>query len=357
MALELSARYDQISPKSYEHPADRAATAALRSIPLMDTVIKRLVGIGHERRLRQVLIGNAVQVSDQQVPMLWARHCQAASVLDIARTPELFITQTPLANALTVGAKRPMVIIYSGLVKDYPNDEVDVVLAHEIGHVLSEHNYYQTALWFLTLLIASTSGLGGAFAGVPLRAIYLVLLEWSRAAELSADRASALVVGDPLATCKMLMRMAGGAVDGMSLDAFLAQAARYADEEDVLARWSRAWVEAYLSHPFAVKRTRELMNWVSDGSYDRIRGGAYIRRGQEPAATAEFQGAVAHYRERFVRVLSTATGGLERALRQLEDWLRPGGRGSEAGGGASDDGLDDEDGFDETADFPDGSES
>ena len=116
-----------------------------------------------------------------------------------------------------------------------------------------------------------------------MKAIYLVLLEWARAAELSADRASALVVGDPLITCQMLMRTAGGALEGMSLDAFLAQAARYAEEDDVLSRWSRAWVEASLRHPFAVKRTRELMSWVDDGSFDLVRSGTYTRRG--PGAT------------------------------------------------------------------------
>lgn len=145
MSMQESIRYEQISPKAYEHPADRAATAALRSIPLMDKVLKRLVDIGHERRLRQVLVGNAVEISDRQVPALWARYCQAASALDIEPTPALFVTQTPLANALTVGAKRPMVIVFSGLVSSYTPGEVDAVLAHELGHVLSEHYYYQTA--------------------------------------------------------------------------------------------------------------------------------------------------------------------------------------------------------------------
>jgi Zn-dependent protease with chaperone function len=341
MSLQESLRYEDISPKSYEHPADRAATAALRSIPLMDKVVKRLVDIGHERRLRQVLIGNAVQISDTQVPLLWARYVQSASVLDLARVPELFVTQTPLANALTIGAKRPMVIVFSGLVGEYTSSEVDAVLAHELGHVLSEHYYYQTALQFLSLLIMSSGG-APALAGLPLRAIYLVLLEWSRAAELSSDRASALVVGDPQVTCQMLMRIAGGALEGMSLDAFLVQAARYADEEDVLARWSRAWVEAQLRHPFAVKRTRELMSWVGDGSYDRLRGGTYIRRGQEPPVTAEVQGAIAHYRERFFKILGVASGGVERALRQLEDWLRP--RSDGSGRDRSGDGEGDDDG-------------
>jgi Zn-dependent protease with chaperone function len=334
MSLQETLRYEGLSPKSYEHPADRAATAALRSIPLMDKVLKRLVGFGHERRLRQVLIGNAVQVSDQQVPQLWARHRWAASVLDIETVPELFVTQTPLANALTVGAKRPMVIIFSGLASDYSSSEVDAVLAHEMGHVLSEHYYYQTALQFLSMIVMSSSSAAGALAGLPLKAIYLVLLEWARAAELSSDRASALVVGDPLITCQMLMRIAGGALEGMSLDAFLAQAARYGEEDDVFARWSRAWVEASLRHPFAVKRARELTAWVDDGSYGRVRSGAYIRRGQEPPVTAEMQRAIVHYRERFFRILDVASGGVDRALRQLEDWLRPrpGGRG-EAGDG------------------------
>ena len=338
MSLQEAARYEGISPKAFQHPADRAATAALRSVPLMERVVKLLVDIGHERRLRQLLTGNAVQVSDRQVPGLWARHVQAASVLDVPFVPELFVTQTPLANGLTVGAKKPMVVLFSGLVKDYESGEVGAVVGHEMGHVLAEHNYYQTALQLLALLLG-TANQFGPVAGVPMRAVYLVLLEWSRAAELSSDRASALVVGDPLVTCRMLMRMAGGAIDGMDLDAFLAQAARYEEEDDLFARWSRAWAEAYMTHPFAVRRARELTAWVADGSYDRVRSGNYVRRGQEPPASAEMEGAIAHYRERFAHILDVTAGGVDKALRQLEDWLRPRRRrGDEDGGGAGGEG-------------------
>src|ERR1700677_4797541 len=166
MSLQESLRFEQISPKSYEHPTDRAATAAIGSIPLLDKVIKRLVTARYERLVRQVYTGNAVQISDKQVPQLWARYCWAASVLDIAQVPDLFITQTPSANAMTIGARRPMVIVYSGLVSDFSSSEIDVVLAHELGHVLSEHYYYQTALVLLSNLILTRSGLGGALAGL-----------------------------------------------------------------------------------------------------------------------------------------------------------------------------------------------
>jgi hypothetical protein len=62
MAIELAHRFEQISAKAYEHPADRAATSALHSVPLLDKVIKRLSDLGHERRLRQMVMGNAVRL-------------------------------------------------------------------------------------------------------------------------------------------------------------------------------------------------------------------------------------------------------------------------------------------------------
>ncbi len=189
-------RYEQLSAKAYEHPADRAATSALHAIPLMDKVIKRLTDVALERRLNQILLGNAVRIGDQQVPSLWSSFIDCAASLDLERRPDLYVTQTPFANALTIGAHTPVVIIYSGLANDYANDEVEAVLAHELGHVLSEHYYYTTAFVLLAQFLQTSVPSG--LAGLPIRAIYYVLLEWSRAAELSSDRASALVMGDPL---------------------------------------------------------------------------------------------------------------------------------------------------------------
>ena len=320
-------RYEELSPKSYEHPADRAATSALHSIPLMDKVIKRLTDMAHERRLHQVLVGNAVRISEQQVPWLWESYARCGHTLDLNPLPVLYATQTPLASAMTIGAHRPMVIVFSGLANDFARDEVEAVLAHELGHALSEHYYYTTTFVLLSEFLRTSAP--GPLAGLPIRALYLALLEWSRAAELSSDRASALVMGDPLITCRMLMRMAGGALEGMDLDAFLTQAAEYEEEEDLFARWSRAWVEIALTHPFAVRRVRELVAWVGTGDFDRIRDGSYVRRGHEPPPTKEFEAAVAHYRVRFANMLERTTGGVSKLVNQLEDWLRGTGPASE----------------------------
>jgi hypothetical protein len=81
-------------------------------------------------------------------------------------------------------------------------------------------------------------------------------------------------------------------------------------------------VEISYSHPFAVRRVRELVAWVATGEFDRIRDGSYVRRGHEPPVSKEFEAAVAHYRARFASMMERTSGGVQRLVGQLEDWLR-----------------------------------
>lgn len=325
-AIELAHRYPGISPKAYEHPADKAATSALHAVPLLDRVIKRFTDLGHERRLRQVLMGNAVRLGENQVPDVWHLYQQCLRVLDLETEPHLYVTNTPEVNAMTVGARNPFIIVNSSLVGAYETREVQAVLGHEASHVLSEHYCYTTAMVLMAEIVRGSLP-RSLLLGLPVRAMYVALLEWHRAAELSADRAAALVMADPLDPCRMLMRMAGGALPGMNFDAFVAQATEYLDEDDIFARHARFWVELNATHPFAVRRVRELVKWVHTGDYDRIRSGDYPRRGQEPPPSSEFEAAVSHYRERFALFLDRTAGDVQRLTGQLSDWLkrRPGG--------------------------------
>ncbi len=321
MAIEAVRSYRQISSKAYEHPADRAATSALQAVPLLDKVIKRLTDLGHERRLRQVVMGNAVRIGDDQVPTLWADYVQCGTILDLPDLPDLYVTNDPVVNAMTIGARTPIVIVKSALVADYERSETQSVLGHELGHVLSEHYYYTTALLLLKQFLDGALP-RSLLLGLPARGMYLALLEWARAAELSADRAAAIVMADPLEPCRVLMRVAGGAIPGMSFDAFLRQAADYENEDDLFSRHSRFWVEMSLTHPIAVRRVKELMLWVQSGEYDRIVDGSYARRGAEPPPSAEFDAAVAHYRVRFSAFLDRTAGTAQDLATQFSEWLK-----------------------------------
>lgn len=330
MTIETSYRYEQISPKAYEHPADRAATSALHAVPLLDKVIKRLIDLGHEKRLRQIVLGNAVKVGPEQLDEVWRRYVQAAMILDLPSVPDLYVYNRADVNALTLGANRPIVVMNSSLVSGYTIDEVQTVLAHEVGHVLSEHYYYTTALVLLGQFLNGALP-KSLLLGLPARGLYYALLEWARAAELSSDRAAALVRADPLDPCRVLMRLAGGALPGMNFEAFLKQATDYQGEDDLFSRHARFWAELRMDHPFAVRRVKELVEWVQSGDYDRIRSGSYPRRGQEPPPSAEFDAAVASYRDKFTAFLDRTAGDVQRLGRQFGDWLK-----ARAPGAASD---------------------
>ncbi|MBV9659710.1 MAG: M48 family metallopeptidase [Acidimicrobiales bacterium] len=253
-------------------------------------------------------------------PEVWALHERAASNLGVARPP-LFVTQFPVTNALTFGMRSPIVVVSSSLVMDYRDEEVEAVLAHELGHVLSDHVTYSTALAILAQLARGVVS-EIPLAGLPVRGLYLALLEWSRAAELTCDRAAALEIEDPMVVCQVLMRMAGGALEGMNVDAFVRQATEYTEEEDLFARRARFLYELGRTHPAAVRRVRELVSWVETGAYDRIRSGSYVRRGEEPPPSAEFDAAVLHYRQRFTAMIDRTIGGIAKLSDQVTSWLR-----------------------------------
>jgi len=312
-------RLDGISPRAYQHPADRAASAALARIPYLDDVVRKLVSLGYERALRAVSLGSAVRLGEDQLPRVWVLHREVYNALDVERVPALYMTQFPIANAATIGVDKPIVVLNSELVRLLDDDGRRVVLAHEAAHVHSDHLLYQTAL--LILLRMTTPRLP-VVTQLPLVAVRYALLEWFRAAELSCDRGAALATRNPLAACRALMVLAAGeAAADLSLDAFIAQAQEYDEGGTGLERLTRLANELNLTHPMPVRRVRQLLDWVHSGDFDRIVGGDYMRRGEEPPLRAEADAATEHYSDRIADVVRAAGTSVSDLGEQLGSWL------------------------------------
>jgi len=310
-----------ISPKAYEHPADRAATAALKSIPMLDVVTRRLIEYGYERAFRQAYLGSSVKLGSRQIPDVWERYLEALEILDMPEVYDLYVTNTPITNAMALGSGKPIIVVDSGLLNLLEPDEMQTVLAHELGHILSDHVMYRTAL----VILLNLTGIGRIpmLAGLPLIGLRYALLEWSRAAELSSDRASTLVNRDPLVTCRLLMTLSAGIPSKrLDLDAFLEQAQQFAEPEQGLDRIQRFLLQVRIGHPLAVRRCREIMDWVHAGDYNRIVDGDYIRRGHEPPPRQEAGDAVDFYTERFANLTRDAGDTVQSVGQQVGDWLR-----------------------------------
>ena len=329
------APYPGISSRAYEHPADRAATAALHAVPMLDTVVRRLVEFRYERALRQSMLGSAVQIGEHQLPDVWASYRGVARILDMPADHDVYVSASINWNAMTIGSRRPMIVLGSNLLAQLGPGEQRTVIAHELGHILSDHVLYTTAL---NILLAAGGGLPLGL-GLPVRAVRAVLLEWMRAAELSCDRAATLAVRDPQIVCRALMVLAGGLpADRLNLDAFMAQAMDYEGWDDSHDRVRRFLHELDTTHDNAVRRVSEVMRWVRSGEYDRIQRGEYVRRGEENPARAEAGEAFDFYAERFRTTLSEVGDNISsvgeqmgQASGQVAEWLR--GRGPRGGDG------------------------
>ena len=319
--LEGAWKLERISPRAYQHPADLAATAALQQVPYLDQVVRKLVALGYERALRAASLGSAVRLGQDQLPGIWVLHRQVFNSLDIERVPDLYMTQFPLANAYTIGTDKPIVVLNSELVRILDDDGRRVVLAHEAAHVHSDHVLYRTAL--LILLQIGTSVRLPLLAGLPLLAIQYALLEWSRAAELSCDRAAALVTRDPTAVCRALMTIAAGeAAEDLNLDAFIAQGMDYSEGGSGFERLTKRFQDLGLTHPMPVRRVRLLLDWVHGGEYDPIVRGEYLRVGQEGSVREEADAASSFYGERISNAFQAAGTSISDAGQQLGDWLK-----------------------------------
>jgi Zn-dependent protease with chaperone function len=309
-----------ISPRAFQHPADRAATAALAQVPYLDGVVRKLVELGYERALRQAYLGSAIRLGQDQLPRIWVLEREVFHVLDLDDVPDLYLTQFPMANALTFGSGRPVIVLNSELVDLVDAAGLRAVIAHEAAHILSDHVLYQTALTILLQLGAAVRM--PIFAGLPLLAVRGALLEWSRAAELSCDRAAAVVTRDPMAVCRVLMTLAGGAaVDELNLDAFMTQALDYDEKGSGLDRLSRLFTQMNITHPMPVRRVNQLLSWVRAGDYDRIVDGSYVRRGEEPPLREEAGAVQDHYAERIRDSFKDAGGSIADVGQQLGEWL------------------------------------
>ncbi len=326
--------YANISSKAYEHPADRAATAALKAVPMLDTLVRKLIEWRYERALRQFYLGNSIKVSERQLPQLWSAHVGVSRILDLPEVYDLYVSSPVIGGAQAVGSGKPMIVIDSQLLERLGSGEQRVIVAHELGHVLSDHVLYMTAL---NILMSAGGGLP-FFLGIPFSALKAVLLEWYRAAELSCDRASTLAVRDPRIVCRTLMVTAGALpVDELNLDAFMAQAMEYEGWDDPSDRVRRFFHEIGQTHTYAVRRVSEVMKWVQSGEYDRIVRGEYRKRDEDVDARGEAGEAFEFYAERFrtifrevgdnVAQLGSQIGGL---ADQLADWVRKRGGPSSA---------------------------
>src|ERR687884_232829 len=268
-------KFAELDKHEYVHPADSRALAALRTIPGIDTALKKLLAVTGESALRVIFTASAVKVTPQQCPDLHAKLQVACTTLGVDM-PELFVQQSPIVNAFTGGVERPVIVLHSALIERLTDEEVLAVVAHEVGHIHAEHVLYLTAARLIEALAnvaLAASPLAGIITTILSSTMRAALLAWARRAELSCDRAALLVTQDADVIGRTMMKLSGGTfASRVDYDQFLAQARDFQKnyDEKALDRFWADVITSGLSHPFPVWRVAEILRWVESGEYKAL---------------------------------------------------------------------------------------
>ena len=292
--------YPGISSEAFRHPLDRQAEQTLRSVPGFDIVANSFVEYLYERPQHVYLMGNNIQVGPRQYSTLYGIFRECVRDLDIHPEPALYISQNPQVNSHALGHEHPYIVVNTGLLDLLDESEIRTVVAHELGHIKCDHTVLiQMAIWAMgaaSLLGELTLGLGNIISTGLIYAFY----EWRRKAELSADRASLLVMDDLEPIMKSMLKLAGGShqyAHECSLKEFMRQSENYRElDRESLNQLYKFLIYnggngTFITHPFPVERLHYLQEWANSTEYRQIFQGNYQRAGAEGSVEVKVEEA------------------------------------------------------------------
>lgn len=278
-------RFTNIGATAFQHPTDIQAINTLKTVKGLDLVCHKMMELGYERAAYISLIGNAIRVTPRHFSRLDTL-LQESSITLGMDSPQLFIENSDELNAYTSGSENPFIVLTSKVVETFSDDEIRVVIGHELGHIKCRHVVYTSAASFVKDFADHLSGATLGVSGLLSMGLELALFKWSRKAELSADRA-ALLVSQDLATCQQVfMKLLGfppGIAKDMIVDEFVSQAGLYADlDSDILSKIYKILAGRKATHPDLVVRTKEIAEWAKSDAYSRLLTGDYSIAGAVP---------------------------------------------------------------------------
>lgn len=188
------------------------------------------------KRIKTLLHGSGIQVSDDQFPELNAVIKQMSQRLGIKELPQVYIVEDNVANgaAFKLGKASYIILtddIIHGPMRSGDHRLLGFVLAHELAHIALGH----------------TAGVRGMLSNFP---------ALKRLDELSADALSAALVNDKNLAIKALALITVGPelLPSLNLEALARQAREVAADKKA---WKKA--EQPLSHPLLLRRIALLM--------------------------------------------------------------------------------------------------
>ena len=148
---------------------------------------------------------NGVLLGEKQMPHIFGQAVRAARILGMSHMPDVYLSGERPWDCLTFGSEQDsFVVIGLAVAGNFQGVDMLFLLAREMGHCKAGHALWKTVIRFF---LGEQGPAKGFMAGGIMNAIFsptalvggaieMPLLAWARQAEITADRAGLLTVGN-----------------------------------------------------------------------------------------------------------------------------------------------------------------
>lgn len=246
--------YD-LTPEDFMYPPDREGLNSLSQFRVLAPIIKDLVINNYVQNMSSWLSKNAVKVNFSSVIGSMIMEC--GIILGLKSLPKAYVIPDKRMNAFTFGSDDVQFLaLTSGLINSMTSSEVKAVLAHELGHIRCEHVIYHTLAELMMQEVELSSSIFEAGLEILSPIFRLILLSWHRESEVSADRASLLVVGDLDVIKSMFTKLSHNPMGDEKIDL-------------PPERITSNLFEVFSTHPTLTNRMRVLREFYRSREYER----------------------------------------------------------------------------------------
>jgi len=252
-----------LKAEEFVYPEDKEALDNLKETEPLSSIINLVVDFIQQPMMKAKLLAGGTWVNQRNNQRLHDLVKACAKVLALDYLPEICILESPKMNAFTIGRRdKPMIVLFSTLVEHSSDGELAAVIGHEMGHVKNEHQPYHTLAYLISRGITMLGSL--SILSLP---IDLMLRSWYRYSEITADRASLIVTGNPDLVGRVQVKLALGIRDlpeDISIGEILEEQRKL--EDTAVSQFAQLWT----LHPFTAKRIQQLEEYAKTKEYAKI---------------------------------------------------------------------------------------
>lgn len=196
---------------AFQWAQDGVAMSTLRSLTPLNSAARAVSDNVGRHWIETTL--NGIRLSDNQFPAVYAQAVRAARLLGMNHMPDVYVSGEKMWDIVTYGSdKSAFIVIGTALLNNFQGPDMLFLLGREIGHCRAGHALWKTLIKFMLGDQGPRKGMmgGGILAMLsPTNllegALELPLLGWARQAEITADRAGLMAVGDEEVARRVLL--------------------------------------------------------------------------------------------------------------------------------------------------------